>query len=249
MHEEPNGGRRWHEAMARSGSEGDAATRALEEQLGRMRGMLYAYSALFFRQITVWAIVSIGLVALSAISTPVVVAFVPFIVPFAFLEAGYYFYYTVFARRHAEFLERAINARSGSDLLVAHRLEAAYFYEPSAPKLAFLSFARVGGYGSAMTIGYSVGAILLWGAAMHRSLALVAGGNLPPVVPLAASLWTLGVTLYLLWHFLGRRDEERLLAALRASYPDAVRSPRTTSGTSHGTKRSLRSRARRSKGA
>ena len=39
-----------------------------------MRGMLYAYSALFFRQITVWAIVSIGLVALSAISTPVVVA-------------------------------------------------------------------------------------------------------------------------------------------------------------------------------
>ena len=38
----------------------------------------------------------------------------------------------------------------------------------------------------------------------------------------AGVLWTLGVTLYLLWHFLSRRDEERLLAALRVAYPDAV---------------------------
>jgi hypothetical protein len=38
----------------------------------------------------------------------------------------------------------------------------------------------------------------------------------------AGALWTLGVTLYLLWHFLSRRDEERLLAALRVAYPDAV---------------------------
>lgn len=231
--------------MARGASEGDATLWVLQEQLGRMRGMLFAYSALFFRQITVWAIVSIALVALSAISAPIVVALVPFIVPFAFLEAGYYFYYTVFARRHAEFLERAINARYGREVLVAHQLEAAYFYEPGAPKLAFLSFARVGGYGSAMTIGYSIGAILLWGAAMSVSLSLVAGGELPPIVPLAAGLWTLGVTLYLLWHFLGRRDEERLLAALQASYPDAVRSPRTASGTSRGPQRSRRSRARR----
>jgi hypothetical protein len=51
----------------------------------------------------------------------------------------------VFARRHAEFLERTINARLGRDVLAAHRLEAAYFYEPDAPKLSFLSS---GGQGS-----------------------------------------------------------------------------------------------------
>lgn len=39
--------------MARGASEGDATLRVLQEQLGRMRGMLFAYSALFFRQITV----------------------------------------------------------------------------------------------------------------------------------------------------------------------------------------------------
>jgi hypothetical protein len=45
-------------------------------------------------------------------------------------------------------------------------------------------------------------------------------------VLVAGLLWTLGVTLYLLWHFLSRRDEERLLAALRVAYPDAVGSRR-----------------------
>ena len=36
-----------------------AELRLLEQQLERMRGMLGAYSGLFFRQITVWGVVSI----------------------------------------------------------------------------------------------------------------------------------------------------------------------------------------------
>jgi hypothetical protein len=197
--------------------------RILEAQLDRMRGMLGAYSGLFFRQITIWGIVSLLLLALSGLSTgaPVGVLLL-FVVPFAFLEAGYTFYYTVFARRHAEFLERTINARLGRDVLAAHRLEAAYLYEPDAPKLSFLSFGRLSGYGSVMTIGYSVAAALLWGAGLDEGLTQVAAGGMHVGVLVAGALWTLGVTLYLLWHFLSRRDEERLLAALRVAYPDAV---------------------------
>lgn len=197
--------------------------RILEAQLDRMRGMLGAYSGLFFRQITIWGAVSLILLALSGLSTgaPVGVLLL-FVVPFAFLEAGYTFYYTVFARRHAEFLERTINARLGRDVLAAHRLEAAYFYEPDAPKLSFLSFGRLSGYGSVMTIGYSIAAVLLWGAGFDEALTQVAAGGMHVGVLVAGALWTLGVTLYLLWHFLSRRDEERLLAALRVAYPDAV---------------------------
>jgi hypothetical protein len=197
--------------------------RILEAQLDRMRGMLGAYSGLFFRQITIWGVVSLLLLALSGLSAgaPVGVLLL-YVVPFAFLEAGYTFYYTVFARRHAEFLERAISARLGRDVLAAHRLEAAYFYEPDAPKLSFLSFGRLSGYGSVMTIGYSVAAVLLWGAGFDEALAQVAAGSMHVGVLVAGVLWTLGVTLYLLWHFLSRRDEERLLAALRVAYPDAV---------------------------
>jgi hypothetical protein len=194
--------------------------RILEAQLDRMRGMLGAYSGLFFRQITIWGVVSLALSGLST-GAPVAVLLL-FVVPFAFLEAGYTFYYTVFARRHAEFLERAISARLGRDVLAAHRLEAAYFYEPDAPKLSFLSFGRLSGYGSVMTIGYSIAAALLWGAGLDESLTQVAAGGMHVGVLVAGLLWTLGVTLYLLWHFLSRRDEERLLAALRVAYPDAV---------------------------
>ena len=197
--------------------------RILEAQLDRMRGMLGAYSGLFFRQITIWGVVSLLLLALSGLSAgaPVGVLLL-FVVPFAFLEAGYTFYYTVFARRHAEFLERAISARLGREVLAAHRLEAAYFYEPDAPKLSFLSLGRLSGYGSVMTIGYSVAAVLLWGAGFDEALVQVAAGGMHVGVLVAGVLWTLGVTLYLLWHFLSRRDEERLLAALRLAYPDAV---------------------------
>jgi hypothetical protein len=202
-----------------------AELRLLEQQLERMRGMLGAYSGLFFRQITVWGVVSIVILALSGLSAGAPIGFLlTFIVPFAFLEAGYTFYYTVFARRHAEFIEKSINARFGRAVLPAHRLEAAYFYPPDAPKLSFLSFARLSGYGSVMTIGYSVAALLLWGAGMEEGLAQVAAGGLDPTLIWAALAWTLGVTAYLLWHFLAKRDEKRLLVELKASYPDAVRS-------------------------
>ena len=202
-----------------------AELRLLEQQLERMRGMLGAYSGLFFRQITVWGVVSLVILALSGLSAGAPIGFLlTFIVPFAFLEAGYTFYYTVFARRHAEFIEKSINARFGRAVLPAHRLEAAYFYPPDAPKLSFLSFARLSGYGSVMTIGYSVAALLLWGAGMEEGLAQVAAGGLDPALIWAAVAWTLGVTAFLLWHFLVKRDEKRLLVELKASYPDAVRS-------------------------
>jgi hypothetical protein len=202
-----------------------AELRLLEQQLERMRGMLGAYSGLFFRQITVWGVVSLVILALSGLSAGAPIGFLlTFIVPFAFLEAGYTFYYTVFARRHAEFIEKSINARFSRAVLPAHRLEAAYFYPPDAPKLSFLSFARLSGYGSVMTIGYSVAALLLWGAGMEEGLTQVAAGSLDPALIWAAAAWTLGVTAFLLWHFLAKRDEKRLLVELKASYPDAVRS-------------------------
>ena len=202
-----------------------AELRLLEQQLERMRGMLGAYSGLFFRQITIWGVVSLVILALSGLSAGAPIGFLlTFIVPFAFLEAGYTFYYTVFARRHAEFIEKSINARFSRAVLPAHRLEAAYFYPPDAPKLSFLSFARLNGYGSVMTIGYSVAALLLWGAGMEEGLTQVAAGSLDPVLLWVAVAWTLGVTAFLLWHFLAKRDEKRLLVELKASYPDAVRS-------------------------
>lgn len=200
--------------------------RLLEAQLERMRGMLFGYSSLFFATIRNWALVSIALLVLGwSDILPAAVVPVPFIVPFAFLETGYLFWYTVFARRHAERLEQAINERLGRELLAAHRLEAAYFYPPDAPKIAALSFGNPLGMMSGMTIGYAVGAALLWAAGLASTIAYVQaagggifeGGLIGLVVP-AAIVWTAVIAAYLVWVSLRRADEDRLVVALADAY-------------------------------
>jgi hypothetical protein len=211
----------------------------LERQLERMRGMLFEYSRLFFVHMRTWTIVVLGVLAASLIE-PLggLVLVVPYLVPFVFLEASYLFWYTVFARRHAEWLERAIAARLTSTLPVAHRLEAAYFYPPDAPKIAALSLARPSSHMSVMTLAYSAGAGLLWLAGLVLSLEWVSGqGGGSPLPDLllgltmpAALAWTMAITGYLVWTWLRSADEARLLAALDAAYPEGAR-PDSASGS------------------
>lgn len=198
--------------------------RLLADQLARMRGMLYGYSERFFERIRTWTIVSLVLLVLGTSGlVPVAIVPVPFLVPFAFLETGYLFFYTVFARRHAERLEQAINERFGREVLAAHRLEAAYFYPPERAKIAAFSLGNPLGMMSAMTLGYTGGAALLWGAGMlglanwtasQGSAVLLRG-----LVPLALA-WTLVIAAYLVWAFLTRRDEDRLVRELDSAYRD-----------------------------
>jgi len=194
----------------------------LADQLTRMRGMLFGYSDLFFSRIRDWALAAIALLVLGSSGiVPVAIVLVPFVVPFAFLETGYLFYYTVFARRHAEYLERAINARFGHGVLVAHRLEAAYFYPPDAPKIAAFSLGNPVGMMSVATLGYSAGAGLLWIAGMFGTVSWAGdqGGGVVAALPGVAVIWTLAIAGYLVWASLARRDEHRLLAELERAYP------------------------------
>ncbi len=192
----------------------------LAEQLARMRSMLFGYSERFFGTIRSWAFLSIGLLVLSAL-VPAAVVPVPYVVPFAFLETGYLFFYTVFARRHAERLEQTINERFGREVLAAHRLEAAYLYPPDAPKIAAFSLGNPLGFGSVATLGYTAGGAILWLAGMIGLSDLVArtgsAGVTGLLVP-GAIAWTTLIAAYLLWTFLARRDEDRLMRELETAY-------------------------------
>ncbi len=207
--------------------------RLLADQLARMRGMLFGYSERFFERVRTYLVITLGLLVIAGSGFfPAAVIAVPFLVPFAFLETGFLFYHTVFARRHAEYLERAINARKGRDVLVAHRLEAAYFYPPDAPKVAGISFGNPLGMMSATTLGYTVGGGLLWVAGMLGLLDLPnrlpaewsrSQADATPAFALAAIVWTLAIAGHLVFASLTRRDERRLVAELDRSYgpPDA----------------------------
>jgi hypothetical protein len=215
----------------------DAAYRELDllaDQLRRMRGMLFGYSDLFFRRIRDWGVLTIVLLVLGSSTTaPAAVMIVPFLVPFAFLETAYLFFYTVFARRHAEYLERAINERFGHDVLIAHRLESAYFYPPDAPKVAALSFGDPLGMMSVSTIGYTIAAGLLWAAGMAGTVSLAAAsGGLVGAVPVIAVVWTIAVAAYLVWESLTRRAEDRLVAELERGYGAPGVSPARPAGPS-----------------
>lgn len=203
-------------------------TRQLEDQLQRMRGMLFGYSQLFFTHMRVYALVALAILAAS-LWQPLggAVLLVPFLVPFVFLEASYLFWYTVFARRHAEWLERALQARTGSRIPAAHRLEAAFFYAPDDPKIAALDLRRPLSHMSGATLGYSAGAGLLWLAGMVLSIDWIgrttSRSPLLDSVPLVALGWTVVIAAYLVWTWLRRPDEQRLLRALDEVYPEAVR--------------------------
>ena len=195
----------------------------LDQQLRRMRAMLFGYSQLFFVHMRVYTIVALGLLTAS-LWEPLggAVLIVPFLVPFVFLEASYLFWYTVFARRHAEWVERALAARAGSGIPAAHRLEAAYFYAPDDPAISALDLRRPTSHMSAATIGYTGGAGLLWVAAMVLGLdwigRQVEATSLLDWVPALAVLWTAGIALYLLYVWLRRPDERRLVDELEAVY-------------------------------
>ena len=85
-----------------------------------------------------------------------------------------------FARRHAEYLEQAINARFGRDVLVAHRLEAAYFYQPDSAKIAAwkgADAARAAGLDQALTIGSVVASDAFFPFADGLEAAIAAGAT------------------------------------------------------------------------
>jgi hypothetical protein len=200
--------------------------RLLSDQLARMRGMLFGYSERFFERIRTYLVITLALLVIGGANIfPEAVLAVPFLVPFAFLETGYLFFHTVFARRHAEYIERRINERLGRDVLVANRLEAAYFYPPDAPKVAGFSLGNPLGMMSAMTIGYTVGAGLLWLVGLQASVGLAQEGTFvllgvdaSLLVIAAQVLWSIAIAGHLVYAFISRRDERRLIAELDRSY-------------------------------
>jgi hypothetical protein len=202
----------------------DTELRLLAEQLGRMRGMLFAYSDLFFRRILAWTVIVLALLVLGSTDlAPAAVVPVPFLVPFAFLETGYLFFYTVFARRYAAGLEVAIDRRLGRDTLIAHRLEAVYFLPTDRPRVAAFSFGDPLGFPSVATLGYTAGAGLLWLAGLLGLQGFVADLETPGLLDLAvpaAIVWTVVIAAYLLWGSLARREERRMLEVLDGWEPD-----------------------------
>jgi hypothetical protein len=214
------------------GPMGDALSpdglRLLEGQLGRMRGMLSSYYALFFR-FTTTGLIAVGVLFVASFWGPTQAAalLLPFVILYVGFHASYLFSYVIFARTFAAALERRINRHLGVDLLVAHRLEEAYFGAPGDPKLVAASLRRPLTFLSAETWHFTIAgaALFVVGALVGNVTAQRLGDPwaqlyLPVVVG-----WALLNGAYLAWYFIGRRDQRAIERVLADAYEPAAPDP------------------------
>jgi hypothetical protein len=200
---------------------GPDGLRILEAQLGRMRAMVYRYYALFYR-FTGAGLVAVGALFIGAFWTPTQAA--ALLLPFAILYVGFHaaslFSYVIFARTYAVALERRINRELGADLLVANRLEEAYFGAPGDPRFVAASLRRPLTMIAAETWHFTVAGAALFGvsALLGNAVAGRVGEPWSTLYLPVVVAWAILNGAYLVWHFVVRRDQRALEAILSDAY-------------------------------
>jgi hypothetical protein len=195
--------------------------RILEAQLARMRGMVYRYYELFFRFVA-GGMVAVGVLFVGSFWAPTQAGslLLPLVILYVGFHASYLFSYVVFARTYAAALERRINRALGDELLVAHRLEEAYFGAPGDPRVVAASLRRPLTMLAAETWHFTI-----VGAALFVVSVLLANATVQRVgepwstfyTPVVIG-WALLNGAYLAWHFIGRRDQRELESILEDAY-------------------------------
>lgn len=198
--------------------------RLLEAQLVRMRALIFRYYDAFFRFIG-GGLVATGILFVASFWGPTQAAalLLPFVVLYVGFHATYLFSYVVFGRTFAAAIERRINRHLGADLLVAHRLEEAWFGGPGDPKIGAASLRRPLTFLAAETWHFAVvgSAMFVVGILLGNVTVQRIGEPWTTLyVPLVIG-WGLLNAAYLAWHSIGRRDQRAIEAILDEAYGPA----------------------------
>lgn len=195
----------------------------LQAQLDRMRGMLYNYSAIFYRLITLGVVVLIAMAAASMTETLRAVAFlIPFFTIWVGTQSAYYLTYTIFARVYATGIEKAINRHFGRDVLIAHRIEANYLYSLNEPQISTVQMRLKQTYIGFITVQFFILSAFVIGLSAYRAWQLIPllETDFPPVrlyFP-ALILWSLFHLVYLFWYFGTRSYQKRIMRVVGEGY-------------------------------
>lgn len=196
------------------------ALRLLEEQLGRMRGMLYNYYDQFYRFLHISIVVLIVLIVVALAGVERAILLGPFYVVYVGFHSSYLFSYVILARTYATAIERRLNRHIGSDLLIAHELEAAYIFPFSRRRFVAFSPVNRGSFLSAETVQFTAGGALLFAVLSVWSIRIAWDiSALWGLVYLAGLLlWGAGNLGYLMWYYFVSDYERRPRAILEACY-------------------------------
>ena len=179
----------------------EAKIRAWTEQLGRMRGMQYAYHRKFFHGLYFFLLLVIGCLVWDS---PVSLALAPLLVITAGTQSCFYLHFVDFARLHARHLEKQLNQAMGKGTLVGSAVEDLYFYPLDAAKLGGLLPSLPLRFFSVFTLHWVVLWLGLAGFAVWRLLPQMGPCGRHYLILLA--VWGGMNFSYLAWFFLFRRD-------------------------------------------
>ncbi|HVG39014.1 MAG TPA: hypothetical protein VM870_07000 [Pyrinomonadaceae bacterium] len=195
----------------------------LQQQLERMRAMHYKYSDLFYKLILV-GLLALIVMAMASLTEPLraTVLLIPFFTIYIGVQSAYFLSYTFFARVYATGIEKRINEILRRDLLIAHRIEAAYLYPLSGPQFAGV-MPRLGQtFIAFITVHFWLLGAAIIALSTYRAWQLLPdlARTFPPAnyYLIALAGWSLLHLIYLIWYFGARRHERRIMRIVADAY-------------------------------
>lgn len=187
------------------------------QQLSRMRGMNALYHRQFFSDVRFTTVAILALFVAGAAIDPWIFLAVPFVALLGAASTAFDASYLIFSRQYAARLEKFINQRLSSDVLIAHELEDAYLFPLDRPKIVTLRFGNDFTWFGFMTALYTVLGVAVYVTGLALSLDVLSDSGRADIgfaylSTLAA--FTLGALAVGGWWFVGGAGESRLRAVL-----------------------------------
>jgi hypothetical protein len=187
------------------------------QQLSRMRGMNALYHRQFFSDIRFTTVTVLALfVAGAAIDRWIFLA-VPFVALLGAASTAFDASYLIFSRQYATRLERYINERTGSNVLIANELEDAYLFPIDRPKIVTLRFGADFTWFGFMTAFYTLLGVAAYLTGLALSLDVLSDSGRADIgfaYLVTLAVFTLGALAVGAWWFVGGTGEARLRAVL-----------------------------------
>ena len=190
-------------------------------QLRRMRGMNRDYHERFFADVR---FVTIGVVALFVIGwweVPLAFLLIPPLALVGAAQTAFDASYLIFSRHYAERLERYLNERSESSVLIAHELENNYLFPLSQRKIVTAAFGESFSWFGFMTLFYTALGVLAFGFGLALGLPHLADAGTGWTVAYLGRLGAVGIVALVVgwWWFVSGVGENRLSRVLDEYFP------------------------------
>jgi len=198
----------------------DPTLKIATDQLGRMRGMTRYYHERFFSDIRLQVVLTIALFVVGFWEVEGAFLLIPVVALYGAVQTAFDASYLIFARQYAARLERYLNSRLDSPVLVAAELEQQYLFPLDETKIVTVAFGPRFTYFGFVTLFFTALGVLTYLFGLVLGL---------PFLDQAGDAWTVAylVSLFAMtlaalsvgwWWFVGGEGERRLRSILDASF-------------------------------